>query len=174
MYRDYLAWQQNRQLLLDEQKALRKALVDIGLPDLPVKWVHAWAALQPQLQPMRLTDFWDIAQDDRLPYVPAALTVKGKTAIAAFLQEVAEATNNQTLWQQRRAQYEKLFLDIGLQSWYAFSDAFVHASDFLADATARRTVLSSLMTSTGPYNLYMRRLSELSASLPAEARPEWL
>src|SRR5690606_38715395 len=37
-----------------------------------------------------------------------------------------------------------------------------------------RTVLSSLMTSTGPYNLYMRRLSELSASLPAEARPEWL
>src|SRR5690606_30040049 len=57
MYRDYLAWQQNRQLLLDEQKALRKALVDIGLPDLPVKWVHAWAALQPQLQPMRLTDF---------------------------------------------------------------------------------------------------------------------
>ncbi|MDS1139760.1 type VI secretion protein IcmF/TssM N-terminal domain-containing protein [Pusillimonas sp. SM2304] len=174
MYRDYLSWQQSRQLLIDEQKALQTALVDIGLPELPVKWVHAWAALQPQLQPMRLTDFWDIPPDERLPFVPAALTVKGKAAVAAFLQEIAAATNNPTLWQQRTAQYEKLYLDIGLQSWYAFSDAFLHAPDLLADATARRTVLSSLMTSTGPYSMYMRRLSELSASLPADARPEWL
>src|SRR5690606_29732213 len=163
MYRDYLTWQDDRQLLLDEQQVLQKALVDIGLPELPVKWVHIWAGLQPQLQPLRLTDLWDIPPDDRLPFVPAALTVKGKAAVGAFLKEIGEATENPTLWQQRKAQYEKLYLDIGLQSWYAFSDAFLSAPDLLVDATTRRTVLSSLMTPTGPYSMYMTRLSALTA-----------
>ena len=174
MYRDYLTWQRNPQLLLDEQRALRSALVDIGLPDLPIKWVYEWAALQPQLLPLRLTDFWDIPEDDRLPSVPAVFTLNGKAAISAFLDEIADASDNPSIWQQHKAQYEKLFLDVGLQSWYAFSDMFLQAPGLLKDASARRTVLSSLLTSAGPYKSYMERLSALSASLSNETRPEWL
>src|SRR3546814_3204704 len=44
----------------------------------------------------------------------------------------------------------------------------------MGDATSRRTVLSALMTSTGPYHQYSHLLAELALSLPDGKRPEWL
>lgn len=174
MYRDYLTWQTNNDVLNDERGALQKALGGLGLSGRPIQWVNTWATLQPKLQPMRMTDFWDIEKRPGLPEVPAAMTLEGKQAVTAFLQEIASATDNSEAWDKRQAQYQQLFLDDGLQRWYAFSDAFVHAPDLIADATSRRTVLSSLMMSTGPYRQYMSRLAKLGLSLPDASRPEWL
>lgn len=174
MYRDYLVWQQNTQVLNDERRALQKALDGLGLSARPIQWVNTWAGLQPDLQPMRLSDFWNIGEQPDLPEVSGAMTLEGKTAVTAFLQEIARASDNPQAWNEREAQYQQLFLDDGLQRWYAFSDAFVHAPDLIADVSARRTVLSSLMTANDPYRQYMGRLSKLGQSLPDTARPEWL
>jgi type VI secretion system protein ImpL len=174
MYRDYLTWQSNTHLLNDERRALQKALINIGLSSRPIQWVDTWAALQPQLQPMRMTDFWDIGDATDMPEVPATMTLKGKQAVLAFMQEVAHASDETQAWEARQEQFRQLFLDNGLQDWYAFSDAFIHAPDLLRDATSRRTVLSALMTSTGPYRRYMQDLSRLAQSVPESRRPEWL
>ncbi|AEC20866.1 hypothetical protein PT7_2326 [Pusillimonas sp. T7-7] len=174
MYRDYLGWQENTAILTDEQRALQKALSSLGLSARPIQWIYTWSILQPNLQPMRLTDFWSIGKADGLPEVPAALTLDGKKAITAFMKELARATGNDKAWQEREAQYQKLFMEEGLEHWYTFSDAFVHAPNLIDDASSRRTVLASLMTSTGPYNRYMGQLAKLGQALPAQSRPEWL
>lgn len=174
MYRDYLNWQRNADILIDEQRALQKALSTMGLASRPIQWVHIWTDLQPQLQPLRISDFWEIDRTDGLPEVPAAMTLEGKKALTAFLKELAWASGHAGAWSERRAQYEQLFLDDGLQHWYAFSDAFVHAPQLMPDATARRTVLSSLFTPTDPYRRYLATLAELGASISPQLRPKWL
>ncbi|HEY9573016.1 MAG TPA: type VI secretion system protein, partial [Pusillimonas sp.] len=120
MYRDYLTWQKNTYLLTDEQHALQKALSNLSLASRPIQWIYTWASLQPQLQPMRMTDFWDIPQTSGMAEVPAAMTLKGKQAVTAFLHELARASGNAQAWNQRDAQYQQLFLNEGLQRWYAF------------------------------------------------------
>lgn len=174
MYLDYLRWQNNTHVLDDERIALQKALGSVGLSARPIQWVYAWTALQPKLQPMRMSDFWNIKDTAGLPEVPSAMTLEGKQAVTAFLQELQRASGKTQAWQERETQFQQLFLDDGLQRWYAFSDAFVHAPDLIADATSRRTVLSALMTATGPYRQYMSRLAKLGLSLPEASRPEWL
>ena len=174
MYRDYLEWQRNTDVLTDEQRALQKALNTMGLAARPIQWVNIWTQLQPQLQPMRISDFWDVGQAAGLPEVPSSMTLEGKQAVTGFLKELAEASGQADAWAEREAQYEQLFLDDGLQRWYAFSDAFVQASDLMPDATARRTVLSSLFTPTDPYRRYMNALARLGASLDSSVRPHWL
>ena len=174
MYRDYLAWQKNDDVLADERRALQKALSTMGLAARPIQWVHIWAGLQPELQPMRMADFWDLPQDSGLPEVPASMTLAGREALTNFLEELAQASGDPQSWAERQAQYEQLFMDDGLQRWYAFSDAFVHAPGLLADATSRRTVLSSLLAPTDPYRRYMSLLAQLGASLPSDSRPHWL
>ncbi|NYT85140.1 type VI secretion protein IcmF/TssM N-terminal domain-containing protein [Pollutimonas harenae] len=174
MYRDYLSWQKNKAILTDEQHALQKALSNLGLSARPIQWIYTWTALQPDLQPMRMSDFWTIGKVEGLPEVPSAMTLSGKKAVTAFMKELARATGNDKAWQERQSQYQKLFLEEGLEHWYTFSDAFVHAPDLIGDASSRRTVLASLMTTTGPYNKYMGKLAKLGQSLPAQSRPEWL
>src|SRR3546814_5186096 len=93
---------------------------------------------------------------------------------SAFLGELAHASGDPQAWTQRQAEFQQLFMDDGLQRWYAFSDAFLHAPDLIGDATSRRTVLSALMTATGPYRQYMHRLAALAESIPKDTRPEWL
>lgn len=174
MYRDYLDWQTNTDLLVDERRALQKALSTLGLSARPIQWVHVWTSMQPKLQPMRIADFWDLADYSDLPEVPSAMTLEGRRAVLSFLKELAQASDDPQAWAERQAQYEQLFIDDGLQRWYAFSDAFVYAHDLMADATSRRTVLSSLLTPTDPYRRYMSLLAELAGSLRADVRPVWL
>src|SRR5690606_26498713 len=72
MYRDYLNWQKNKSVLTDEQRALQKALGNMGLSARPIQWIYTWTALQPDLQPMRISDFWSVGETGGLPEVPAA------------------------------------------------------------------------------------------------------
>ncbi len=174
MYRDYLVWQENDDVLADERRALQKALGTMGLAARPIQWVHIWADMQPELQPMNMTDFWDIPRASGLPEVPASLTLQGHEALTHFLKELAQASGDPQAWAERQAQYEQLFMSDGLQRWYAFSDAFVHAPELLPDASSRRTVLSALLSPTDPYRRYMHLLAQLGVSVPSDSRPHWL
>src|SRR5690606_38683916 len=110
-------WQKDPDILDDERRALQQALSSMGLYARPIQWVHVWAALQPRLQPMRMTDFWDIAPAAGLPEVSSAMTLEGRRAVIAFLKEIAQASDNPQAWAERQAQYEQLFIDDGLQRW---------------------------------------------------------
>src|SRR3546814_16953506 len=89
MYRDYLTWQKNTYLLTDEQHALQKAFSNLSLASRPITWKYTWASLQPQLQPIRMTDSWDIPQTSGMAQVPAAMTLRGHKAGTEVLHELA-------------------------------------------------------------------------------------
>src|SRR3546814_16461487 len=110
MYRDYLTWQKNTYLLTDEQHALQKALSNLSLASRPIQWIYTWASLQPQLQPMRLTDFWDIPQTSVIAEVHAAMTLQGKPAGTALLHELDRASGTAQARNPSAAQNKTIYI----------------------------------------------------------------
>ncbi|MBO1112834.1 type VI secretion protein IcmF/TssM N-terminal domain-containing protein [Bordetella petrii] len=174
MYKDYLSWQTDRQTMVSEQHALRQVLVNLNLTDRPIGWIYAWVDLQGSLQPVRLTDFWNIPAQPDQPYVPAALTPAGEQAVSSFVSELGRATGNNQLWSQRRDEFRQQYREEGLNAWYAFADAFASAPGQLADGSARRTALSMLFTANDPYRRLLGLLSVVGQRWPDASRPGWM
>ncbi|MBV7486019.1 type VI secretion protein IcmF/TssM N-terminal domain-containing protein [Bordetella sp. BOR01] len=174
MYKDYLAWQPNHEMLVSERQALRQVLINLDLTDRPSHWIYAWVDLQGSLQPVRLTDFWNIPAKPGQPFVPAALTPAGEQAVSSFVSELGRASGNGQLWSQRRDEFRQQYLKEGLDAWYTFADAFASAPNLLADGTARRTALSTLFTADDPYRRLLGLLATVGNRWPAASRPDWM
>lgn len=174
MYRDYLTWQGNRDVLEDERHELRQVLAGLNLTGRSTQWLYAWVDLQGNISPVRLTDFWSIPDRPGLPYIPAALTPDGERDASRFLDELGHASGNPTEWSGRRKEFQRHFQDVGLETWYEFAVVFSKAPDLLPDAAARRVVLSSLLTPNDPYQRLVHLLAAVGNRLPAKDRPDWL
>ena len=174
MYRDYLAWQTNHGLLHDELLGLRQVLANLNLTERPINWIFAWVHMQGNLNPVRMTDFWNIPARPDLPYVPAAVTPEGVRAANGFLNEAGKASGNSEEWGQRRKEFEDHYQSAGVEAWYEFTDAFADMPALLADGTARRAVMTSLLGVNDPYRRLMQMLTAVGTVLPADARPEWI
>ncbi|HTK01901.1 MAG TPA: type VI secretion protein IcmF/TssM N-terminal domain-containing protein [Bordetella sp.] len=174
MYRDYLTWQGNPQLLKDESRGLRQVLASLNLTDRSTRWIYAWVDMQGNLKPVRMSDFWDIADRPGLPFIPAALTPEGERAASGFLDELGRATGDTTEWADRRKEFQQHYQSAGLEAWFEFTDVFPHVPDLLPDGTARRAAMSTLLTKNDPYLRLMRQLAAVGDRLPANSRPDWI
>ncbi|OWT59105.1 type VI secretion protein IcmF/TssM N-terminal domain-containing protein [Candidimonas nitroreducens] len=174
LYRHYLQWQPNTNVIQEERGTLRQTLQSLNLPERPISWVYSWVALQGYLAPVRMSDYWPLISTGGQPEVPAALTLPGERAVTDFLKQVGTATARPELWAQRRAAFEQAYERAALKSWHAFTVAFPYAVASLPDATARRTVLTALMGQNGPYRRLMHDLAELGRRIADPQRPAWL
>jgi type VI secretion system protein ImpL len=174
MYRDYLTWQGNRGLLDDEGRGLRQVLASLNLTDRSIDWIYAWVQLQGNLKPVRLTDFWNIPDRPDLPYIPAALTPDGVRSATAFLDEAGRASGNTRDWSKRRQEFQQHYQSAGVEAWYEFTDVFARVPDLLADGTARRAVMTALLTPNDPYRRLMHLITAVGNVLPVAARPDWI
>lgn len=174
MYRDYLTWQGNRQLLQDESRGLRQVLASLGLTDRTTRWIYAWVDMQGSLKPVRMTDFWDIPDRPGLPIIPAALTPEGERAASGFLDELGRATGDTAEWAARRREFQQHYQSAGLEAWFEFADVFPHVPDLLPDGASRRAVMSILLTRNDPYLRLMRQLAAVGDRLPLGTRPDWI
>lgn len=174
MYQDYLAWQPDRQILVSERQALEHALMSLNLGNRPLDWLNHWVDLQGNIAPVRLSDFWDISPQPDQPYVPAAFTLEGERAIAGFVNEIQDATNNSARWQARRDELRSRHQRAGLAAWHTFAAAFTLAPEALRDNAVRRTALSSLFSPADPYARLLHLLADTGRSISASARPAWI
>jgi type VI secretion system protein ImpL len=174
MYRDYLDWQGNKSLLTDEARGLRQVLASLNMTDRSTRWLYAWVDMQGDLKPVRLTDFWDIPARPGLPFIPAALTPEGERAASGFLDELGRATGDTDEWMARRKEFQQHYQSAGVEAWYEFTDVFPHVPDLLADGTARRAVMSTLLAQGDPYRRLLHMLAAVGDRLPLGARPDWL
>ncbi|MCD0500119.1 type VI secretion system protein [Achromobacter spanius] len=174
MYRDYLTWQDNQPLLDDERRALRQVLAGLNLTNRPIPWLYSWVDLQGTIKPVRLTDFWNIPDKPNLPFIPAGLTPEGERAAIGFLDELGRATDNSKEWSARRSEFQQHYQSDGLDAWYQFTQIFPRVPDLLADGTARRAVLSSLLTPDDPYQRLIHMLAAVGERLPEASRPDWI
>lgn len=122
----------------------------LGLAHRPINWVYDWASMQAELRDIDMHDYWPVSNDAPLPKIPSAVTVDGYHTVLSFLHELKLASQEETGWDQRIQEYLQLFYHEGLQSWFAFSDMFVHVPGLLTDSSQRRTILSSLASPSGP------------------------
>lgn len=174
LYTYYLAWQTDPVQRQAELDALRANLLQLGLSSRAPGWLLAWAELQPALRPVTLQDYWNIPPDPAAPQVPAGLTADGARAVLAFLGEIASATGNHSVWDQKQREFEARYAQAAQDAWYRFAGAFVDARQRLPDATAWRSVLSSLFTTEDPHLRLLHAMAEAFEDLPAESRPAWV
>lgn len=173
-YQDYLAWQPNREVLVSERRALQQVLANLELDKRSRDWMYAWVALQGNLMPVRLTDFWNIPALPDQPFIPAALTPAGEQAVGNFMRELGQASGDSALWEQRSRELRQRFQQAGLDAWYAFADAFSSAPTQLATGTARRAAMTTLFTVDDPYRRLIGQLSQVGQRWSAASRPDWM
>ncbi|UHL65683.1 SPOR domain-containing protein [Paralcaligenes sp. KSB-10] len=174
LYRHFLAWQINPDLLAENRDALRHTLNGLELPDRPIQWIYSWVQLQGYLSPIRITDYWNIPQTSDQVEIPAALTSDGERAVSAFLAQIGSASGNTAVWEERHATFEQHYLQAGLKYWHEFVVNFPYAADRLPDENSRRAVLSALMGRNGPYSRLVSDLATVGSRVPQEKRPEWV
>lgn len=174
MYRDYLVWETDREVLDDRRNVLLRTLSYLNLTARNNEWLYAWVDLQGTIKPVRMTDFWNISDRPDLPVIPAALTPEGESAALRFLDELGRATGTTEQWSMRRREFQQTYQSSGLDSWYRFAAIFPKIPDLLPDRTTRRTAMSALLGPNDPYQRLIAMLAAVGERLPAGSAPDWI
>lgn len=173
LYRDYLRWQPDRARLQAELDTLQTALMQLGLGSRSPEWLLAWAEFQGDIQPITLADFWNIRPAADAPVISAGLTHEGIRAITRFGGEIAQASNDGNLWEQRYQDFSTRFQAIELDAWVRFLTAFPEARKQLPDEGAWKNTLASLFTNNDPHLRVLQRISAIVRQMPMQNRPAW-
>ncbi|MDH5694500.1 MAG: hypothetical protein OEZ47_15490, partial [Gammaproteobacteria bacterium] len=90
----YLAWTDNQKLLdqdkTEEEQRLAKLLAK---PGVGLEWLAEWANLQPELAPVKVSEFWsrEVAGSENFKTVRPAYTAEGWDRIQSFLADIEKA-----------------------------------------------------------------------------------
>lgn len=174
LYPDYLRWSNDETELQNELDNLRFLLRQLNLGHRNIDWLLAWVDLQNGLKPITLANFWPIRAADKGPVIPAGLTRAGAEAIQAFVNELAAASEQSELWQERQSQMAQIFTEASYNAWYSFVADFDLARQYLTTESSWSSVLSQSLTSDDPYLKLLRTLSHLFSDIPIETRPDWI
>lgn len=174
LYVDYLRWEPRRAVLQAELDTLMVALARLGLEARSPEWLLSWVDMQGEVQPIRMSDFWNVPHDPNAPQVRAGLTLPGALAVNRFADELAYATGDKALWEQRFLDFSTRFRDVGFESWRQFVAAFPNARKQLPNEGAWKSAQASLFTASDPHFLLLQRIASLFDQLPADELPAWV
>ncbi len=169
----YLEWQTDEALLQNQRNSLLIQLDGLGLENLPLDWLTAWADLQGNLPPMRLTDFW---HDPDTPAVSlaGAYTLAGRSAILSFIDELGRASRDQSLWSSQRDRFLTQYDHAAQDAWYQFIQRFLLASSTRLDSRADwQGVLSVVGTANDPYIRLLSLAAKRFELIPLTQRDPW-
>ena len=171
--RAYLQWQTDEAVLQNQRSSLLVLLDGLGLENLPLTWLTAWADLQGNLPPMRLSDYWN---DPDTPDVSlaGAYTLAGRDAILGFIDELGRASRDQKLWKSQRERFLKQYDSDTQDAWYQFIQRFLLASSSRLTSRADwQEVLSVVGTPNDPYIKLLSRTAQRFALIPVATRDPW-
>ena len=154
----------------------------LAFNDPPLAWLGGLVALDSQMKPVTVGDFWGgfghrrqsaAAADTTTAYsVPAAFTLAGRAEIDRFLSEMEKSVDDGPRFAARRAAFETWYRQQRLQAWQAFATAFPSGERGLAGEVEWRTAIGTITGAQSPYYRLIDRLTEEFKNEP-EA-PGWL
>ncbi|MBF7729555.1 type VI secretion protein IcmF/TssM N-terminal domain-containing protein [Pseudomonas sp. N040] len=169
----YMKWQTDIALLQNQRSSLLVMLDSMGLENLPLSWLTAWADLQGNLPPIRLTDYWPDADTADIK-LNGAYTIAGRDAILGFIDELGKASRDQQLWKAQRARFLTQYDSDTQDAWYQFIQQFLLASRNHLDSRADwLETLSVVGTRNDPYIKLLSKTAKRFALIPVAERDAW-
>ncbi len=174
----YLAWREDRSLMntaMNRLQAWLERLLTETRNNLD--WLIAWAELQPNLEAVRLQDFWSGSRPlDDHPAISKAFTSGGYALIGAFLAEIEKALSDPLLIAAEKNGFLDRYKGSYLKAWQGYAADFSTGRSTLAGKEEWQQAVQRLGTDKGPYFAFLEHMkNEVSAlSLAAAEQPEWL
>ena len=160
----------------------QQQLDQLAFNEPPLAWLIGLIALDPQMKPVTIGDFWSgsgnsrqsaAAADTTAAYsVPAAFTLAGKAEIDRFLIEMEKSVDDGPRFTARRAAFETWYQQQRLQAWQTFAAAFPGGERGLSGELEWRSAMGTITGAQSPYYHLIDRLTEEFKNEP-EA-PDWL
>ncbi|NWD58221.1 hypothetical protein HX878_26255 [Pseudomonas veronii] len=172
-YRSYLEWQTDMAQMQGQRAALLGQLESMGLEGRPLTWLKAWAELQGNLQPIRLTEYWSDSDNPGLS-LSGAYTLQGHSAIFAFMDELGLASRDSALWKTQRVKFLDQYQSDTQDAWYRFiQGSLLSAQTRLKTRSDWQLALSVVGTPNDPFLKLLHRSAERFALIPPEQRAPW-
>lgn len=169
----YMKWQTDVAALQNERSSLLVMLNSMGLENLPLTWLTAWADMQGNLPPKRLTDYWPAADTPDIQ-LNGAYTIAGRDAILGFIDELGKASRDQQLWKAQRERFLTQYRSDTQDAWYQFIQQFLQASkDHLNSRADWMETLSVVGTRNDPYIKLLSHTAKRFALIPVAERAQW-
>lgn len=159
LYISYLEWNTSKPQLLEEKAQLQNAfIVLIERNHGDYSWIIDWANQQdnPHVQ---LSDFWGGSVKLADPVrVDSAYTLAGREFIVEFLNELSEASNDDTQMALIKADFELFYKRRYIQAWTEFAKNFDQGKLRLRGRREWVTAVDTLSTKDNPYFRLMERV----------------
>lgn len=172
-YKAWLTWQNDPQFLRAERAHALHQLDSLGLGSRPLSWLEAWAEQQSRLPKIRYSDYM---QDSDQPdaSLPRAYTAEGQRAILEFIDELSNATRNESLWKDQRERFLIQYQNDTQDAWFRFIEGYLLVDQQrMASEAEWREILAVIGTSNAPYRRLLQRSAQRFALIPAAQRTPW-
>ncbi|MFH1139980.1 MAG: type VI secretion protein IcmF/TssM N-terminal domain-containing protein [Pseudomonadota bacterium] len=180
LYSYYISWDENRILLNTEKNNLRSMLEQVAnVQGTTLNWLVKWVEVSPELEPVRLADFWGrdrLADPDRI-IVPSAYTTKGRKKIGEFLADFEVSLGDPMYLKERIKNFDAWYWSEYLKAWWLFGQAFDQGSVRMASDHDRRALAETMADPNNPYYSLLHVMADELAPLQARTeitQPAWL
>ncbi|NEX17116.1 MAG: hypothetical protein C1943_10905 [Halochromatium sp.] len=166
MYRSYVHWQPDQDLLNAEEEEMRviaARLISTESPDL--HWLVSWANARTTLDGVGLDTFWQgLGEADPSIRVSGAFTRQGKAAIDQLLNQIQLVVPEYDSLQLQVEEFWPWYTSQYYAAWASFASAFHSGSKVLLTRRDWLDAASAMATVNNPYfNLIKRMAREFEA-----------
>lgn len=140
-----------------------------------MQWLVSWASVLPDTSPITLGDFWspDALVNAGLK-IDGGLTLRGKARIDGFVSELGQALQNQPGFVQASNDFYEWYLEERLNAWRGFAWGIMQGENLIVTEPDFRNLIASIGTVNSPFSLFLKKLQDEFAQLPAQESPSWL
>ena len=165
-----------------DKEDVRKYLEDISvrlervaLQDPNFSWVMPWAALQPSVADLWLTDFWAPTSTPQGIKVYGPFTKEGRIVITEFLQRMQSIKLLDKIFGYKIDDYLKIY-DLEREAeWRRFVLSFDQGSDLLLTQGSWLQTMATFRGKESPYRRLVERIyEEFPATNTQGERPTWV
>ena len=163
LYLRNLAWNSGSQNFEEQLRTWQNALADlVSFRGGRLDWLVGWANEHPLLRPVTMSEFWGnsqfILRKDTL--VPAAYTVRGREAIADFLDKIRDSSRDKESFRMAEKAFWESYADQYFASWYNFALSAPTGQEIVAPTEEMRLVSGQMSGYANPYFALLERMNE--------------
>ena len=171
----YIYWLAQEGNLNEQLSNVRKFLEKVALSDKSLKWVMPWAALQPSVVDIWLSDYWVPTSKPQGEKIFGPYTIQGFSAIQQFFTRINAEPILNKIYGEEISRFEKAYQIQREAEWRKFLLGFDAGRDLLVTNATWQEILSTLGGANSPYaRLSNRILLEYPSSGSIRNRPGWV
>lgn len=174
VYKDYLNWSREEDVLWAEAQELRMWLDRIITQEgLQLHWLVDWADTRPGVKPVTLGEFWSgpSMNNNSEVKVEGAFTPDGYKEIDNFLDQLGTAVENPQQFARMERQFRKWYTAKYYQSWEKFARQFSQGTQHLLSPSDWQSQASEMASLDNPYFQLLERIDQAFEPVSGTSKP---